>query len=263
MEGRHVPEIVFKTRVRDETVECPNPYRWEDVSTAELFRGRRVVVFSSREPLRRAVQTGNARLSTLCTTNCASMGLMAYCISVNDAFVMHQWSRALGLKHVRRLPDGNAQFTRRIGMLVNKEHLGFGYCSWRYAMVVDHGVIEKWFEEPGINDVGADNDPYGETDPDRVVEYLTIRTAQSQASRCVDQRGRPELFNSTNLIEMPHFEDYTVVRTRTRRRGGCFENISDYRLNYRNHGEVDVLQSIAGAWYFHWRNSSGTGRNST
>ena len=71
-----------------------------------------------------------------------------YCISVNDAFVMHQWARSLGLQNVKLIPDGNGQFTRRMGMLINKEHLGFGYRSWRYAMVVDDGVIENWFEDP-------------------------------------------------------------------------------------------------------------------
>ena len=94
------------------------------------------------------------------------------CISVNDAFVMHQWGRSLGLRNIRLLPDGSGHFTRRMGMLVNKDHLGFGYRSWRYAMVVDDGVIEAWFEEPGINDSGADDDPYGETDPARILAYL-------------------------------------------------------------------------------------------
>jgi peroxiredoxin len=59
-----------------------------------------------------------------------------------------------------------------MGMLVNKDHLGFGYRSWRYAMVVDDGVVEKWFEEPGINDHGLDQDPYTVTAPEVVLEHL-------------------------------------------------------------------------------------------
>ena len=95
-----------------------------------------------------------------------------YCISVNDAFVMFQWGRSLNLKHVQLLPDGSGTFTRRMGMLINKEHLGFGYRSWRYAMVVKDGVVEKWFEEPGINDEGENGDPYGESSPETVLAYL-------------------------------------------------------------------------------------------
>jgi peroxiredoxin len=70
------------------------------------------------------------------------------------------------------LPDGSGAFTRRMGMLINKDHLGFGYRSWRYAMVVEDGKIVAWFEEPGINDEGADEDPYGESTPEKVLEWL-------------------------------------------------------------------------------------------
>ena len=70
------------------------------------------------------------------------------------------------------IPDGSGWFTRRMGMLINKTHLGFGMRSWRYAMVVNDGVVEQWFEEPGINDQGIDGDPYVETLPDKILETL-------------------------------------------------------------------------------------------
>ena len=50
--------------------------------------------------------------------------------------------------------------------------MAFGQRSWRYAMVVNDGSVEKWFKEPGINDTSADDDPYGETDPEQVLGYL-------------------------------------------------------------------------------------------
>lgn len=50
-------------------------------------------------------------------------------MSVNDAFVMYQWGQAQGLKNIKLLPDGNGDFTRRIGMLIDKRHLGFGQRS--------------------------------------------------------------------------------------------------------------------------------------
>jgi peroxiredoxin len=99
-----------------------------------------------------------------------------YCLSVNDAFVMFQWGKSLKLSIIKLIPDGNGDFTRRLGMLIKKEHLGFGQRSWRYAIVVKDGVIEKWFEEPGINDEGTDQDPYGETSP-KVLDYLQAKHA--------------------------------------------------------------------------------------
>ncbi|MDB5686133.1 MAG: peroxiredoxin, partial [Rhizorhabdus sp.] len=54
----------------------------------------------------------------------------------------------------------------------NKDHLGFGDRSWRYSMVVDDGKIVAWFEEPGINDDGTDEDPYGVSAPENIQEWL-------------------------------------------------------------------------------------------
>ncbi len=86
------------------------------------------------------------------------------------------------LKHIKLVPDGSGHFTRRMGMLVNKDRFGMGYRSWRYTMVVDNGIIEKWFEEPGINDEGADEDPYGETAPETILAYLRAHPVAAKAA---------------------------------------------------------------------------------
>ena len=55
-EGRRVPAVTFKTRVRDVSIGGDNPFVWQHLTTDELFGGRRVVVFSlpvrSRPPAR-------------------------------------------------------------------------------------------------------------------------------------------------------------------------------------------------------------------
>lgn len=91
---------------------------------------------------------------------------------------MYQWGKGLGLDKVRLLPDGSGHFTRRMGMLIDKDHLGFGMRSWRYAMIVDDNWVTGWFEEPRINDDCSDADPYGETAPERVLEALHQCAAQ-------------------------------------------------------------------------------------
>ena len=82
-----------------------------------------------------------------------------YCMSVNDSFVMNAWAKQQNIQNVKVIPDGSANFTRFMGMLVGKNHLGFGMRSWRYMAVVNDGVIEKWWQEPGINNDGEDDDP--------------------------------------------------------------------------------------------------------
>jgi peroxiredoxin len=173
MLGREVPDVTLKTRVRDESVGGENPFRWQDRQTGELLGKGRIVVFS----------LPGAFTPTCTTEQCPAFERQyeelraagadeVYCIAVNDAFVMYQWGKHLGLDKVKLLPDGSGAFTRRMGMLVDKDHLGFGQRSWRYAMVIDDGQIVAWFEEPGINDVGADDDPYVESTPDKVLAWL-------------------------------------------------------------------------------------------
>lgn len=173
MIGRDVPDVTLKTRVRDETVEGPNPFRWQDVQTADLFAGKRVVVFSLPGAFTPTCSTEQCPAFEREYDGMAARGVdEVYCLSVNDAFVMFQWGKNLGVNKVKLLPDGSGDFTRRMGMLIRKDHLGFGVRSWRYAMVVDDGKITGWFEEPGINDDGLDEDPYGESAPDKVIEWL-------------------------------------------------------------------------------------------
>ena len=173
MIGRGVPNVVLKTRVRDESVGGDNPFRWQDVHTPELFRDKRAVVFSLPGAFTPTCSNEQCPAYERVYEDLRSAGAdEVYCIAVNDAFVMYQWGRHLGVKKLKLLPDGSGDFTRRMGMLINKDHLGFGDRSWRYAMVVDDGTIAAWFEEPGINDEGADDDPYGETAPDKVLAWL-------------------------------------------------------------------------------------------
>ena len=173
MLGRQIPDVTLKTRVRDESVGGPNPFRWQDRQTGDLFGKGRVVLFSLPGAFTPTCSTEQCPAFERQYEDLRSAGAdEVYCLSVNDAFVMYQWGRHLGIEKVKLVPDGSGGFTRRMGMLINKDHLGFGMRSWRYAAVIDDGKIVAWFEEPGINDTGADDDPYTESTPDKVFEWL-------------------------------------------------------------------------------------------
>lgn len=95
-----------------------------------------------------------------------------YCVSVNDGFVMHAWAKEHtdGFK-VKCIADGNGELTRRLGMLVEKTNLGFGMRSWRYAAVINNGIVETMFAEEGIEDNHGE-DPYVVSTPENVYEKL-------------------------------------------------------------------------------------------
>ena len=118
-EGQRVPQAAF--RVRTENGE------WQTLMTDAVFKDETVVAFS---------------LPGAFTPTCSSMHVPRYnelapafyangvdrvvCISVNDAFVMDEWARVQECGNVLMLPDGNGEFTGKMGMLVDKTELGFG-----------------------------------------------------------------------------------------------------------------------------------------
>jgi len=167
-----VPEVTFHTRVRDESIEGPNPYRWQDVTTADLFAGKRVVVFSLPGAFTPTCSTYQLPGYDAKFEEFQALGIdEVYCLSVNDSFVMNAWFKSQNIQNVKPIPDGSGDFTYAMGMSVNKANLGFGFRSWRYAMVVNDGEIEQLFEEPGK--VGnCPVDPYEVSDPDTVLNYL-------------------------------------------------------------------------------------------
>ncbi|HJL16735.1 MAG TPA: glutathione peroxidase [Sandaracinaceae bacterium LLY-WYZ-13_1] len=158
-EGQRVPRVTYKSLEDGRLVEK---------STDDLFGGRTVVVFS---------------LPGAFTPTCSSAHVPRYdelapelkkagvdeivCVSVNDAFVMEAWKRDQDVSDVTFLPDGNGDFTRGMGMLVDKRALGFGERSWRYSMLVKDGVVEKMFIEPEV-----EGDPYEVSDADTMLKHV-------------------------------------------------------------------------------------------
>jgi peroxiredoxin len=167
-----VPNVVFKTRVRDESIGGDNPFRWQDSTTQEIFGGKRVVVFSLPGAFTPTCSSTHLPRYEALYDEMQALGVDAIiCVSVNDAFVMFQWGKNLGASRVFLLPDGNGEFTRKMGMLVDKSNLGFGMRSWRYSMVVDDGAIEKMFVEPEFGD-NCPTDPFEVSDADTMLAYL-------------------------------------------------------------------------------------------
>lgn len=171
--GSTLPQVTFRTRVRDDSIEGPNPFRWQDMTTADYFAGKRVILFSLPGAFTPTCSTYQLPGFEKNAETFAEHGIDAiYCMSVNDSFVMNKWAESQNLENVSVIPDGSGEFTRRLGMLVAKDNLGFGMRSWRYAAIINDGVIEAWFEEPGLSD-NHDEDPYGVSSPETLLAYLS------------------------------------------------------------------------------------------
>ncbi|WP_170760297.1 peroxiredoxin [Ruegeria lacuscaerulensis] len=170
--GTKLPDVTFHTRVRDEAVEGSNPFRWEDKTTADYFAGKRVILFSLPGAFTPTCSTYQLPGFENGYADFKAKGIDdIYCMSVNDSFVMNKWALDQGLENVKVIPDGSGEFTRKMGMLVDKDNLGFGMRSWRYAAIVNDGVVEAWFEEPGLMD-NCPEDPYGVSSPENLKKHL-------------------------------------------------------------------------------------------
>ncbi len=132
----HTPEVTFKTRVRDESVEGENPFAWKDITSSEIFKGKRVIVVALPGAFTPTCSGTHLPGYEKNYAQLKELGVdEVYCVSVNDAFSMFQWEKQLNVKNVKMLPDGNADFTREMGMLVKKETL---------ALVLALGAIQCW-----------------------------------------------------------------------------------------------------------------------
>ena len=164
--GDRIPNTVFKVREND---------AWAEWTSLDLFKDKTVVMFA---------------LPGAFTPTCSSTHLPGYmamseqlraqgvdeilCLSVNDSFVMNAWAKDQGVDdEVRMVPDGSGHFTDQMGMLVDKDDLGFGNRSWRYSMLVVDGTIEKMF----VEDRNQPGDPFEVSDAGTMLGYLTSRNA--------------------------------------------------------------------------------------
>jgi glutaredoxin-like protein len=158
-EGQRVPQVGFRTRQDGE---------WKTVTTDEIFKGRTVVVFSLPGAFTPTCSaTHLPRYNELAPAFRANGVDEIVCVSVNDGFVMSEWARDQEAANVRLIPDGNGEFTEKMGLLVDKADLGFGKRSWRYSMLVKDGVIQKMFIEPQ-----KAGDPFEVSDADTMLDYI-------------------------------------------------------------------------------------------
>ncbi|MGY8865922.1 MAG: redoxin family protein [Methylophagaceae bacterium] len=147
----NLPDVTFKCRVAGE---------WIDKTTNDFFKGKRIVLFALPGAFTPTCSSKQLPKYEEMYDQFINKGVTdVYCLSVNDGFVMNAWADDQNIEKVKFIPDGSGEFTRRMGMLVNKENLGFGYRSWRYAMIVNDGVVERVYEEAGKGD-NTSTDPF-------------------------------------------------------------------------------------------------------
>jgi peroxiredoxin len=130
----------------------------KELTTDELFKGKKVVLFALPGAFTPTCSAKHLPGFLQHADTIRKKGVDAIaCLSVNDAFVMGAWGKdqKVGDK-VMMLADGNAEFTRAVGLESDASGYGMGVRSKRYAMVVDNGVVKALqVEKPGSFEVSS------------------------------------------------------------------------------------------------------------
>lgn len=191
-EGQKVPKVTFHIRENNE---------WKTVTTDELFKGKKVILFA---------------LPGAYTPTCSSTHLPRYnelhstfqqhgvdniiCLSVNDPFVMNEWQKDQHAENITFIPDGNGEFSEKMGLLVDKSNLGFGKRSWRYSMIVDDGIIQKMFIEPE-----KPGDPFEVSDADTMLKHIAPNATPPKRITLFTKKGCPHCSRAKNLLSEKGF----------------------------------------------------------
>ena len=169
---RSIPDVTFQTRVRDDSLGGDNPFKWEAKTSSDYFANKRVILFSLPGAFTPTCSTFQLPDFNKLYDDFKEFGIdEIYCISVNDSFVMNAWAKHHDIGKVKVIPDGSGEFTRKMGMLVKKDNLGFGLRSWRYAVIIENNEIMESFIEAGFKD-DAEDDPYVVSSPQNILKYL-------------------------------------------------------------------------------------------
>ena len=147
--GEKIPSVKLRHMTSDGVKE---------ITTDEIFKGKKVVLFA---------------LPGAFTPTCSAKHLPGFvqhaekikakgvdtiaCLSVNDAFVMDAWGKSQNTgDKILMLADGNADFSKAVGLTMDGTGYGMGLRASRYAMLVDNGTVKALnVEAPGAFEVSS------------------------------------------------------------------------------------------------------------
>jgi glutaredoxin-like protein len=200
-EGQRVPSVKFRTR---------KEHQWVDLSSDAIFAGKTVIVFSLPGAFTPTCSSSHVpRFNQLAPVFRAHGVDEIICISVNDAFVMNEWAADQNADNITFIPDGNGEFSDAMGMLVDKEDLGFGRRSWRYSMLVRDGVIEKQFIEPNVP-----GDPFEVSDADTMLAHLAPEAQKPLDVTVFTRNGCPFCVKAKGMLHDAGIEFEELVLNR-------------------------------------------------
>jgi glutaredoxin/glutathione-dependent peroxiredoxin len=144
-------------RLPEATMHVMKDGRPTAVTTADLFGGKKVVVFAVPGAYTPTCSQAHLPGFVVNADAIKAKGVDSIvCLSVNDAFVMDSWGKDKNAEQLVMVGDGNGEFTKKLGLEMDGSGFGLGTRSQRYAMIVEDGVVRKLaVEAPGKFEVSS------------------------------------------------------------------------------------------------------------
>lgn len=149
--------IQIGDRIPDSTLTTMNDGKPAPLTTAELFGGKKVVLFSVPGAFTPTCSVKHLPSFVDHVDEILSKGVDTIaCMAVNDVFVMNAWGQSANADKIAMLADGNGEFTKSLGLEMDASGFGMGERSQRFALIADDGVVSHLFiEAPGEYRVSA------------------------------------------------------------------------------------------------------------
>ena len=147
--GEKIPEVTLRTVAAG---------REREVSTGDLFRGKRAVLFAVPGAFTPTCSDYHLPGFVELADDIRARGIdLIACVAVNDHFVMEAWGKARDVgDKILMLADGNGDFARAVGMDADVSRFGMGVRSRRYAALIEDGVIKALHvDQPGRFEVSS------------------------------------------------------------------------------------------------------------
>ena len=187
LEGSRIPEVDLY-RLREGAVQR--------VSAAEVLGRGRVIVFALPGAFTPTCSTAHVPGYVARVNDFKKAGVDdVICMSVNDPYVMDAWQDAEKARGITFVADPEAQFTRAMGMLIDKRDAGLGMRSWRYSMLIEDGQIAKMFIEPQLP-----GDPFEVSDAETMLKHLRPNATGPGAILMLAREGCPHCRRAKQLL---------------------------------------------------------------
>ncbi|MDR3448702.1 MAG: peroxiredoxin [Alphaproteobacteria bacterium] len=145
--GEKIPSVIIKHLTSE---------GMQDLSTDSVFKGKKVVMFAVPGAFTPTCSAKHLPSYTNNMSEFKSQGIEVVCLSVNDPFVMKEWSQKHSADSITMLPDGNATFTKALGLEMDGSAYGLGLRAQRFALYAEDGVVKYLaVEKPGAFEVSS------------------------------------------------------------------------------------------------------------